>query len=62
MEFDPLRDEGLIYGMRLLQSGVSVELHSYAGTFHGSALIPAAESSRRSQREVIEVLARRLRA
>jgi len=30
-EFDPLRDEAIQYGLRLLQSGVSVELHQVAG-------------------------------
>ncbi len=33
-EFDPLRDEDLAYGHRLIQAGVSTELHHYAGTFH----------------------------
>ena len=47
MEFDPLRDEGILYGLRLLQAGVSVELHSFAGTFHGSALLPARARQRR---------------
>lgn len=36
-EFDPLRDEGLDYGRRLLEAGVTTELHLYAGTFHNSA-------------------------
>ena len=45
---------------RLLQAGVSVELHSYPGTFHGSGLIPNAEPSRRNAAEVISVLKRRL--
>jgi acetyl esterase/lipase len=35
-EFDPLRDEGIEYAQRLLQAGVSTELHHYPGTFHGS--------------------------
>jgi acetyl esterase/lipase len=61
MEFDPLRDEGILYALRLLQAGVSVELHSYPGTFHGSALLPSADSSRRNFDEVLGVLARRLR-
>ena len=39
MEFDPLRDEGIEYALGLLRAGVSVELHSYPGTFHGSMLV-----------------------
>jgi acetyl esterase len=34
-ELDPLRDEGIDYALRLLHAGVSVELHQYAGAFHG---------------------------
>lgn len=34
-EHDPLRDEALIYAMRLMQAGVQVELHNYPGTVHG---------------------------
>ena len=60
MEFDPLRDEGIEYGLRLLQAGVSVELHSYPGTFHGSALVPNADASQRNAAEVMAVLKRRL--
>lgn len=52
MEFDPLRDEGIQYALRMMQSGVSVELHAYPGTFHGSALLPTAEVSRRGAEEV----------
>ena len=62
MEFDPLRDEGILYGLRLLQAGVSVELHSYPGTFHGSALVPTASVSKRGATETIHVLGRRLAA
>ena len=61
MEFDPLRDEGLLYGLRLLQSGVSVELHSFPGTFHGSSVIHTAPVSIRASTEVMTVLARALR-
>ncbi len=61
MEFDPLRDEGIEYALRMLQAGVSVELHSYPGTFHGSGLLPHADASRRNLDEVIAVLRRRPR-
>lgn len=61
MEFDPLRDEGIDYALRLLQAGVSVELHSFPGTFHGSALIPTAAVSRRGEAELLTALRRGLR-
>jgi acetyl esterase len=61
MEFDPLRDEGIIYGLRLLQAGVPVELHQYPGTFHGSSLIADAEVSQRQAAETLDVLTRALR-
>jgi len=60
MEFDPLRDEGIAYAVALLQAGVATELHSYPGTFHGSALVTTAQVSRRSAEESVTVLARAL--
>lgn len=60
MEFDPLRDEGLHYAQRLLQAGVSVELHAYPGTFHGSSLITEAAISRRQWTDSCAALARGL--
>ena len=30
-----MRDDGLQYAARLLEAGVSVELHQFAGAFHG---------------------------
>ena len=33
MEFDRLRDERTLYALQLLEAGVSVELHQFAGTF-----------------------------
>ncbi len=59
-EYDPLRDEGIGYALRLLQAGVSVELHQFPGTFHGSALVTTAAVSRRSQAETTLVLRRAL--
>jgi acetyl esterase/lipase len=59
-EFDPLRDEGIRYAMRLLEAGVNVELHQFAGTFHGSGIVPTADSSIRQTEESIHVLRRAL--
>ena len=59
-ENDPLRDEGIIYAMRLLQAGVSVELHQFPGTFHGSAMVTTAAVSRRAARETAVVLRKAL--
>lgn len=60
MEFDPLRDEGILYALALMQAGVPVELHAYPGTFHGSALLGTAEVSRRGSREVMDSIRRAL--
>jgi acetyl esterase/lipase len=60
MEFDPLRDEGILYALRMMEAGVPVELHSYPGTFHGSGAVVTAEVSRRAQRELMGVLRRAL--
>jgi len=62
MEFDPLRDEGILYALGMLQAGVPVELHAYPGTFHGSSLVPGADASKRNSAEVLAVLRRRLGA
>ena len=59
-ECDPLRDEGILHAMRLLEAGVSVELHSFPGTFHGSALVTDADVSRRGGREVRDAIRRAL--
>jgi acetyl esterase/lipase len=60
MELDPLRDEGILYGMRLLAAGVSVELHNYPGTFHGSAVVTSAAVSKRISADLVIALAGRL--
>ncbi|WP_240973526.1 alpha/beta hydrolase [Nonomuraea composti] len=55
-EFDPLRDEAIEYALRLLQAGVSVELHQWPGTFHGSQAIVSAEISQRQITELATAL------
>ncbi|WP_318210182.1 MULTISPECIES: alpha/beta hydrolase [unclassified Streptomyces] len=59
-EFDPNRDEGLAYALRLLQAGVSVEIHQWPGTFHGSQAILSAEVSQRQNAELGAALRRAL--
>ncbi|QXV63121.1 alpha/beta hydrolase [Amycolatopsis sp. TNS106] len=61
-ELCPNRDEDIEYALRLLQAGVSVELHQWAGTFHGSQAILSAEVSRRQIDELGGVLRRALAA
>ncbi|MFK8049917.1 MAG: alpha/beta hydrolase [Halioglobus sp.] len=60
MEFDPLRDEGVLFALKLMQAGVSVELHSYPGTFHGSSMFMNAATSQREAQEMKTVLRRGL--
>lgn len=59
-EFCPNRDEDIEYAARLLKSGVSVELHQFAGTFHGSQAILSAEVSQRQLAELGAALRRGL--
>ena len=60
MEFDPLRDEGVLYALKLMQAGVATELHSFPGTFHGSSLFATARISQREAAEMFAVLRRGL--
>src|SRR5262249_33882061 len=46
-QFDPLRDEGILYGLRLLQAGVAAEVHNFPGAYHGSEFVQTAEISPR---------------
>ncbi|GAA3646365.1 alpha/beta hydrolase [Nonomuraea antimicrobica] len=59
-ELCPNRDEDITYALRLLQAGVPVELHQWAGTFHGSQAILSAEVSQRQLAELGAVLRRAL--
>jgi acetyl esterase/lipase len=59
-EFDPVRDEGICYALRLLQAGVPVELHQWPGTFHGSQFIRSADVSQRQIAELCAALRRAL--
>lgn len=61
MELDPLRDEGIAYAAGMLAAGVSVELHAYPGTFHGSSLVTDAAVSRRMSEDLLGALRRGLR-
>ncbi|MEZ5569371.1 MAG: alpha/beta hydrolase [Halioglobus sp.] len=61
MEFDPLRDEGIEYALKLLRAGVQTELHSFPGTFHGSAMFTHANVSQREAGELLAILRRGLK-
>ncbi|MCX2982226.1 alpha/beta hydrolase [Halieaceae bacterium IMCC14734] len=60
MEFDPLRDEGIQYALKLLQAGVATELHSFPGTYHGSEMVLEAAVTKRGNGEGLEALRRGL--
>jgi acetyl esterase len=60
MEFDPLRDEGIEYALKLLQAGVTTELHCFPGTYHGSEMVREAAVTQRSNNEGLEALRRGL--
>ncbi|MFI2737416.1 alpha/beta hydrolase [Streptomyces sp. NPDC018711] len=59
-EYDPNRDDDIAYALRLLRAGVSVELHQWPGTFHGSQAILSAEVSHRQMAAITDALRRAL--
>lgn len=57
-EHDPLRDEAIIYAMRLMEAGVQVELHNYPGTVRGFDFLTPSEISTRAVNEGVEAFKR----
>jgi acetyl esterase/lipase len=58
---DPLRDEGIEYATRMMQAGVSVELHVFPGALHASTyLLPQAQVSVDAREEATRALQRAL--
>lgn len=57
-EHDPLRDEAIIYAMRLMAAGVQVELHNYPGTVHWFDFLTPSEISTRAVNEGVEAFKR----
>lgn len=58
---DPLRDEGILFALRLMQAGVPVELHTFADAGHGFAGLDT-PTLRRARDEQLVVLRRGLGA
>jgi len=62
-ELEVFRDESIEYGARLLQAGVSTEMHVYPGAYHGWELfVPTAAVSQRMLGERTAALERFLHA
>ncbi|UNO43005.1 alpha/beta hydrolase [Streptomyces sp. MST-110588] len=59
-EYDPLRDEGIIFAHRLVQAGRGTQMAHYPGTFHASVGIAHAAVSRRMVADQIDALRRGL--
>jgi acetyl esterase/lipase len=54
-ELDPMRDENIEFATRLMQAGVTTELHVYPGAFHQfAAMAPNAGISKRAHADFVE--------
>lgn len=61
-DIDPLRDEGLAYGLRLITEGVETELHHFPEAFHGfDTTMPTALISQRAWSDYATALRRAFR-
>ena len=57
-QFDPLRDDGELYGKRLQQAGVEAKVVRFDGAIHG--MLGSGEKREQSNRMAIEALRTRL--
>lgn len=60
MEYDPLRDEGILFATRLLLAKVPVELHVFPGAVHGAASFVGTAIGRRIRDDQISAIGRAL--
>ncbi len=57
-EHDPLRDEAIVYAMRLMEDGVQVELHNYPGAVHSFDFLTPSEIATRAVNEGVDAFKR----
>lgn len=57
-EHDPLRDEAILYAMRLMNAGVPVDLRNYAGTVHAFDLLTPSTVATRAMHDQLEAFKR----
>jgi acetyl esterase len=55
-ELDPLRDEALAFGTRLVRSNVPTEVHHFSGAFHGFDVLSSSKLAARAREEQYAVL------
>jgi acetyl esterase len=57
-EHDALRDEGVLYALRLMNAGIPVELHTYPGTVHGFDMLTMTDISKQAVMDSIAAFRR----